>query len=392
MSGEGQVGPESTHSATTPTSSAEVPRPSSRSSSIHELLNPPSSNRSASSQDTNVTSSQHAEPISTPPSSHEEPEKSTKPQEPVSDASQPEKTPTHSRKRSHDMMTQPVEIEVANISEPVVPQIPVPTKKSSFVRLAMTVDGAVKVRTSDEATPSPPKQRAPPPNLSSRRSSGINRSQSAVEGAFEFKDINPPIRHVGGAGFGRSRDARTWEFYCDRDASDALSTQIEAERNGSAIGAINLIRSHSQRAKNHTLSPNPMKQNKRRVPVEQNIEKPKLVRTQSSTSHTQNLGSTSDVQESKAKRPKHARASSGDSDKENWAPGTRTSQNPLRRMHPSAPRSSILRDNETRHQRALSGDDTGREQEKGGVVKEKAKGDDLDCIQGLLSLSQGAWR
>lgn len=266
------------------------------------------------------------------------------------------------------------------------------SRSSSFVRLAMTVDGAVKVRTNDEPTPSPPKQRPLPAAVMGRTRESLGRSQSAIESTFVFKDVNPPIQRVGGAGFGRSRDARTWEFYCDRDSGDALSTQAEAERSGSAVGAINLIRSRSQRLKSHVLSPKPVKQNTRRAQHNRLNEKPPLARSKSSMARLESLDGTSDKAAAGAKRAKHERSPSGDSDKENWQPGTRSSHHHLRRMHTSAARATVLQENDFPSARPPAITPAPQQENRKPMTREKAKGDDLDCIQGLLSLSQGAWR
>ena len=42
---------------------------------------------------------------------------------------------------------------------------------------------------------------------------------------------------------GRSRGARTWEFYCDSGARNASTEQAEREESGSATAAIEMIRS-----------------------------------------------------------------------------------------------------------------------------------------------------
>src|SRR3954464_6129982 len=99
------------------------------------------------------------------------------------------------------------------------------------------------------------------------------------------------------------------------------------------------------------------------------------------------------------KHPSNRRQSSGsDSDKENWLPGTRESTHGLRRTEPAAARGSILQQPSSRaaqHSHAPPVLPSANDQENrvpASSRKEKTKGDDLDCVQGLLSLSQGAWR
>lgn len=88
--------------------------------------------------------------------------------------------------------------------------------------------------------------------------------------------------------------------------------------------------------------------------------------------------------------------SSGDSDKENWLPGTRDSVHDLRRTRASSGRGATLQEHGATAGRpaqaptASTGANTQQNRPTVGAGKEK--GDDLDCVQGLLSLSQGAWR
>lgn len=264
-------------------------------------------------------------------------------------------------------------------------------RTSSFVRLAVSADGTVKVRVNDETTPSPPKRRpAPPPGLASRRSSGLVRAQSDVSSTFIFRDAAAPVRGPTG----RSRDARTWEFYCDRSNRSSLAARAEEEATGSAGGALGLMRSASQR-KTQALSPNPAKHNLRRAQSSLK-SKPNLSRTQSSMARLQSSDGIYEDQHPQ-KQSSHRRQNSGsDSDKENWLPGTRDSTHGLRRTGPSAERSSILQrpgGSTAQHAHPSPELPSVDDQENRPVVRNgKEKGDDLDCVQGLLSLSQGAWR
>lgn len=260
-----------------------------------------------------------------------------------------------------------------------------------MVRLAMTVDGAVKVRTNNEPTPSPEKPRAATSLPNTKAKAALARSKSAMNSIEVFRESGE-----GGAvkaGFGRSRDARTWEFYCDSNARDALSTQAEAETAGSAVSAINLIRSNSFKSRTQALSPSLSKCNPR-PPALPKEGKPKLSRAKSSLGRLQGLDGTMELPMGKSELQGHERSRSGDSDKENWAPGTRTSEHPLRRTHPARQR-PILQ--ETGGMVFPDVSSSRKWRAEGGISgpspnKERTKGDDLDCIQGLLSLSQGAWR
>ena len=265
-------------------------------------------------------------------------------------------------------------------------------RTSSFVRLAVSADGSVKVRVNDETTPSPPKKRpAPPPSTASRRSSGLLRTQSDVSSTFNFRDA---ASHMKGPA-GRSRDARTLEFYCDRSARSSLAARAEEEATGSAAGALGLMRSANQR-RPQPLNPNSAKHNHLRRVHSGLKTKPSLARTQSSMARLQSSDGICEDEDPK-KRPCHQRQSSGsDSDKENWMPGTRDSVHGLRRLDPPTARTTILQPAGTTavphthpSPRIPGANDQENKRARGSG---KDKGDDLDCVQGLLSLSQGAWR
>ncbi|KAJ9660061.1 Homeobox protein yox1 [Neophaeococcomyces mojaviensis] len=264
-------------------------------------------------------------------------------------------------------------------------------RTSSFVRLAVNADGSVKVRVNNETTPSPPKQRAPPPSVSSRRSSGLMRAQSDVASTFQFKDASPAVKGAPG----RSRDARTWEFYCDRSSRSSLAARAEEAATGSAVGALGLMRSASQR-RSQALSPNPSKHNlRRRYSGLKN--KPSFARAQSSMARLQGSDGAYDEPTTKPKKNGHQRQHSGsDSEKENWLPGTRDAVHDLRRTRPSAPRSTALHELDTpttESTRSASTSQKATGQENRSIPGSGAgKGADMDCVQGLLSLSQGAWR
>ncbi len=280
-------------------------------------------------------------------------------------------------------------------SEDPEPRDPKPKEslqRSSSVRLSMTAEGAVKIRTNDETTPSPTKERPLPPTRGQNSQMKMRRSISLFEETDTQPITQPSKPRLLNAGFGRSRDARTWEFYCDSSARDALSTHVEAERNGSAVGAINLIRSYSHKSRGFPapMSPSLSKSNAQLGTVKPKSGKPKIMRAKSSLARLQSSEQETSMLKQSNKQVQHVRSPSGDSDKENWAPGTRISENPLRRTQPTNNRRPVLQSNESatfrdvRPQSNTAG--------KASAIKTSAGGDDLDCIQGLLSLSQGAWR
>jgi hypothetical protein len=289
------------------------------------------------------------------------------------------------------------------------------SSQTSIIRLSMTVDGAVKVRTTDQDTPSPPKQRPQSPAI--LQTEGLRRSHSSIAASEERKEGQMSTAKPSSGIFGRSRDARTWEFYCDVDARAALSAQAENENNGSAVSAINLIRSRSRNAKSkaqqednvRSLKPKigPGNARKHGALAEQ---KSKMVPAASSTARVFGNCKTGPAERQKTVTKPHARAASGDSDKENWAPGTRSSTHPLRQRQASTRAShAILQDHlpgassKTIRTRRIpernehSGPDQENAPKNDGKEADSFtyggdKEEDLDCVQGLLSLSQGAWR
>ena len=347
-----------------------------------------------------LTSSSVDAAVQTPPSSHGATVESGHAQgtptvSALVDANSP--SSSSARKRSHDEMSEkkcvskqssPIELERGP------PKSKEPLKRSSSVRLAVTAEGAVKIRTNDEVTPSPEKERPQPPLSLASQGKKIRPSRSISM----FEDID--AHHEGGtssskprvgAGFGRSRDARTWEFYCDSGAQDALSEQAEAERSGSAIGAINLIRSNSHKSRSPAMIPALSKGNAKLGGVSSRPGKPKFARAQSSLARLQSSEGDAEPRKQTNKGSRHVRSPSGDSDKENWAPGTRTSHNALRRTEPSTNRRAVLQNNED-----ITYPDATQRQESGNNSasshKHKPVGEEIACVQGLLSLSQGAWR
>ncbi|ERF73386.1 hypothetical protein EPUS_07220 [Endocarpon pusillum Z07020] len=294
-----------------------------------------------------------------------------------------------------------------------IEEIALPSSQNSGIRLSMTVDGVVKVKTTDEETPSPPKRRAP--NLASLRNEELKPSHSAVAASEMLKEGQRFKARPTSGIFGRSRDARTWEFYCDGEARTALSAQAEHENNGSAVGAINLIRSQGQNARSKAqqrrqdmaLKPKSGAGNTRKQAASTE-QKPELVRAMSSMARLSSKCKEDIIDIGKSRKISHARSPSGDSDKENWAPGTRSSSHPLRRSRASSAPRDVLQDHHAAVR--LTSTSTGpfptnkdENDHKHGVWKKeirqadnlyhgKEKEEDLDCIQGLLSLSQGAWK
>ncbi|KAL9035340.1 MAG: hypothetical protein Q9214_006627 [Letrouitia sp. 1 TL-2023] len=313
-------------------------------------------------------------------------------------------------------------------------------RTTSLVRLSTTLDGEARIKTGNESSPSPPRPHLEPSIRKPCARSGLQRSRSAIEPSEVHRLMTA----------GRSRDARTWTFYCDTDARDELTKQAEREQSGSAAGAIGLIRSHSNKA----LTPNPNKRNAhaakqegmKRLKYDGKRVKTADVSSSSASSSTaiKNSSRKSDgARKPKSKPPSKSTAlhqdpeCGGDSDKENWEPGTQTAPPSRRHRVPgssnnnnnkssAAPRRPVLGESVHAPSQALSFDpflDRGlnpkawtgnrirkqhgaaqqqRENAKidlevaefmaGEAEREEDGGkEDMDCVQGLLSLSQGAW-
>ncbi|KAL8948495.1 MAG: hypothetical protein Q9222_005327 [Ikaeria aurantiellina] len=240
-------------------------------------------------------------------------------------------------------------------SNPTPETLPPPTlpslKHTTYQpRLSTSLDGSVRITTGNSPTPSPPRRQTLLNARQPRPSAPLQRSQSAIV-APTFPTPRPQ------APIGRSRDSRTWEFYCDSDARDELTKQAEREQSGSALGAIGLIRSRSNASlsssssiRNSHGNGNPNKRNA--VASSKSAEspkrlkaaksKPKLARATSSVARLQN-NSTSVSNNAKANvgkptltataKPKSSSYldlldSLNDSDKENWTPGTQISVSP----------------------------------------------------------------
>ena len=310
---------------------------------------------------------------------------------------------------------------------------------SSHVRLSMSLDGKAQVTTRTGNTPSPPRSQPVPTiiNPVPRSKTGLQRSYSALEpGNKSFSDVNP-MPYTRQSMTGRSRDARTWEFYCDSDARNALTEQAEREESGSATAIIGLIRSCSNSSK--IMTPNPNKRNahsqkpdstKRLKADVQGTGKPKLARATSSVARLQTANSNGQTQKALNVGEKKSKGGSqsaiwqdyeGDSDKENWEPGTQSSNPRRRRPGRSHQPTRILeesfrvpsqtssldammnREGTTTSRHSITKRSSSEDKENSGpevddeiaafMGESGPRGvEDLDCVQNLLSLSQAAWR
>jgi len=204
--------------------------------------------------------------------------------------------------------------------------------------------------------------------------------------------------------------------------------QAEQEQKGSALGLLGLIRSGSAKSKaplstlNKPISHTTSVSVKRKAPADLSSERPKISRTTSSLARLQNVDvnirkfDTKSLKEGSKPRVRRTNLmdASGDSDKENWEPGTqsrnvrRQGNRPVVENDPGTTSRSMSlenllnQENETPRQRRRKGMNKSEDKGKPTVDAETAKfmgdatlprqGDDLDCVHHLLSLSQGAWK
>ncbi|TKA66883.1 hypothetical protein B0A55_08186 [Friedmanniomyces simplex] len=302
-------------------------------------------------------------------------------------------------------------------------------KAPSVVRLSLSLDGNASVVTKDGLSPSPP--RAPPDYLPPNRSGQTHSTQAMRP---QEVALAMPRGSLERSSSGRARDSRAREFWCDKESRDELELKAEQDSSGSARDAISLLRSSSGRS---ILGALPIKRNSffAGKPTDAKRSKlghhrPSLQRANTSLGRLQS-GSAADPVLNKKGKPglKHSESalsvyiSGNESDKENWAPDTE------RRVadHTAATtgsakglgvRRSTLGENRNASN-TVKARSKGRESAKTTTRREAHVGEnadpeadpelaafmrggresnstsseaDLDCVQGLLSLSQGNWR
>ncbi|KAM0512255.1 hypothetical protein ACHAPE_009071 [Trichoderma viride] len=297
----------------------------------------------------------------------------------------------------------------------------------SHMRLSLSLEGKAELVPNNQSSPSretPSRPSSTLPSLSLRR--GLQRSHSALPAV-----TLPPISTLTNSlpphlVLGRSRDVHAWELCADSETRDELTAQAEHESSGSAIAAISLLRSTSS-----IMQPNTAKRNASltKFARPRQIKKPRFNRTTSSVARLETCWASDE----KSRESCHAKmnvsmlVSPSDSDKENWSPRRDGSSAEGRRQMP--PGSPIRSQSARRIGRVLQGRKSpaflmrsntvpseARSPVKTGIhtladLEPKAesprddevsrfmcgevspsKRGDMDCVAGLLSLSQGAWR
>ncbi|EGE07498.1 homeobox transcription factor [Trichophyton equinum CBS 127.97] len=284
---------------------------------------------------------------------------------------------------------------------------PSPPKIRDSLRIAFSADGEAVVRTAGEPSPSPSRNRTSTPLSLQSRLRSLRRTSSAVS----FGSKSPDAANI----FGRSRDSRRWELYCDTDARSALSSPkigMGPTPDGSGSARSSRRRVSNANANARILSPYansllptspPQKRKKlsRAVSSLGRLETEPSLETVSTTKLNSSQGNK--TQKTKPKTDFH----NGDSDKENWLPGTQNVGPRRRRLHPTAhPQNRVLQTSgdARREGNRIIGRGTTSPRKDHDKNKDRLSGkpslpgtssnqeEDLDCIQGLLSLSQGAWK
>lgn len=250
-------------------------------------------------------------------------------------------------------------------------------KSASVVRLSLNAEGKAEIVTKDASSPSPPRPvQAAPTDLSASVSSTASI---------------PTPRSLQRSFSGRSRDSRSWEFWCDKENRNSFETAAEKDASGSAAGAIGLLRSTSGR---NALGSIPNKRNSL-MPLQQpssakrpklDHKRPSLQRSSTSMGRLQQSRSSQSLRNPPTLKhsAKSAYVKSTDSDKENWSPTS----------------DEVIAERRGRRTQQRQGEDGGprEDDEVAAFMRGRKQGasaageDDLDCVQGLLSLSQGNWR
>ncbi|KAI9830148.1 MAG: hypothetical protein M1819_005825 [Sarea resinae] len=303
-------------------------------------------------------------------------------------------------------------------------------RTSSQVRLSLSLDGKAEVVA--DGGSSPPHSQPCPSSAPVGPIRSLQRSYSDASTRDSANFLNP-VPWPRRATSGRSRDSRTWEFYCDSDARNSLTAKAEEEQSGSAVSAIGLLRSRNS----NLLSQNKNKRNAllsrpesaKRVKSTHQGDRKKLARSSSSAGRLQAGSETvkpgamkvTGKNPKSCSQPTRGPSPSGDSDKENWLPGTHTAgmhRRDHQRHHVEQQiQHGVLKDNDhipshsnsleaalgpsrrrvARHRsKAHSDIPIWEENEEvadvmaGSPVQREEE--DLDCVQNLLSLSQGNWR
>jgi hypothetical protein len=289
-------------------------------------------------------------------------------------------------------------------------------KSSSFVRLSMTSEGAAKIITKDSPSPSPPRASQ---QLRQSFNSSLGPGVPSLDLA-RARDSGNPLRRSAS---GRSHDSRAWEFWCDKDARNDQEEQAEKDASGSAADAIGLMRANSGR---RVLGSLPAKRNatvmKQSSAKRTKLDHPRPTLHRSNTSSGRLQHGVETVQKSALKLKYSESGASiyipgNESDKENWSPERNVlpSSQPVMGSSSGKSRRTALgesraagitgkasrigkRPPQTPRPRAATEKltDPDKDPELAAFMRDRKSSsisgeEELDCVQGLLSLSQGRW-
>lgn len=269
---------------------------------------------------------------------------------------------------------------------------------SSCVRLTMNAEGKAEIVTKDASSPSPPrpKQQMMLPDVTLGQTTTPDVSASQGSQGSQRSTI------------GRSRDSRSWEFWCDKESRSELGSAAEKEASGSAAGAIGLLRTASGRnilgsvsgKRNSAFSGHPASAKRSKL----GQRKP-LQRASTSLGRLQGKHGHSGASLPKLKHAGSAtslRIKGNDSDKENWSPERDLDSDgeEISQLDGASDRRDVVRQRQSRsnkvgRNRAYSQNDENdpeADAELAEFMRGERKSEDLDCVQGLLSLSQGNWK
>ncbi|KHN95321.1 homeobox transcription factor [Metarhizium album ARSEF 1941] len=299
------------------------------------------------------------------------------------------------------------------------------SKSRSSVRLSLSLEGKAEL-ISHHASPTRPATPMTPSidpcGPQPRQRTGLSRSHSALPSI-----TLPPISALTNSlpprlARGRSRDVQAWESCADSERRDELTAQAENESNGSAIAAISLLRSASGILQSSSTKRNaPLS----RPQQQRQSKKARLSRTTSTSARLECVDADSGTKAARGKVNVSMLVSPTDSDKENWSPDEDGNTDPHHRRRPLPAAPAIKMQNPRRLGRLLQDHkgpamlsnrsqtspfslasksnidvfDDAKHKSRQNDVEKFMRGDvspskkpDLDCIAGLLSLSQGAWR
>lgn len=286
-------------------------------------------------------------------------------------------------------------------------------KTSSFIRLSMNSHGSAELTAKNTSSPSPPRPLVSFP-MDASGGTPISSFDASI-GQGPAATTRTDLRRVPS---GRSQDSRAWEFWCDKDCRSELEEKAEKDASGSAADAIQLLRSNSGRS---ILGPVSAKRNStmehgstlKRMRREGHMP---LQRSSTSSGRLQGKqlpapGATTKTLP-KLKGSKSAlsvHVPGNESDKENWSPQSDLHSDQSSNvgegdaMEDAASRVLGRRSTGFASTNSRSGKhretiDPENDPEiaafmKSGRESDKVSGhEELDCVQGLLSLSQGNWR